>query len=147
PSARRASRVVVPPSSPRALRDLARKHGSTAELVGYADVLTGEELAARIPPREADVVVARLSAGSYAALPALAEHLGQTILYHPDREPLAEQLAATQPALEHRPALVAHPRSSAVERAHLLASIAEAELTLDQLSATFSRELLTTELA
>jgi hypothetical protein len=43
--------------------------------------------------------------------------------------------------------MVAHPRSPAVERVHLHATIAEAEVTLDQLSATFSRELLAEELA
>lgn len=151
--------ILVPPptaglASALHVRDLARRNGFRGELFGYED-FTDDEIASDGSLATADIVVARMSAARYAALPSLTEHLGapsSTLLWQPDREPVAEHLATTRPPIgDARFArgrlLVAHPRSPALERVHLRATVAEAEVTLDQLSAVFSRELLADELA
>ena len=166
PRPEQAARIVSPkwgranaePHPALALRDLAREHGAIAELEGYDELLSGDEQASTRSLRQTEVVISRLTAARYASLPLITAHAGSFssrggvgVLWQPDNEPLAELLAAERPALDHPDlrrgcSLVAWPKTRAVERAHLRCTLGEAEVTLDELSRVFSRDLLADEL-
>lgn len=166
PRPEQAGRIVSPrwghahaePHPALRLRDLARAHGSVTELEGYESLLSDEEAASTRSLRQTEVVISRLSADRYAALPLITSHAGSFdarqavgVLWQPDNEPLAELLATERPGLDHPHlcrgcSLVAWPKTRAVERAHLRCTLGEAEVTLDELSRLFSRDLLADEL-
>lgn len=155
-------------------RSLARQAGMTAELFGFDDVLTKREHGDRGPLPEAQLIIARASAGRYAALPVLTSHLGWRakrmrisdvggiseplimVLWVPDREPFAELLATELPKptdlgdegrqIQRPPRLIASPQAEEVQRGHLHCTLAEDEVTLDELSRVFSRDIIREEL-
>jgi hypothetical protein len=157
PRPEQAGRIVSPkwghanaePHPALRLRDLAREHGSVVELEGYGDVLSDDETASTRTLREAEVVISRMSAARYAALPLITAHAGS----FEARQAVAVLwlLATERPGLDHAHlrrgcSLVAWPKTRAVERAHLRCTLGEAEVTLDELSRLFSRDLLADEL-
>ena len=143
------------------VRELARMYGVVAEIEGYEGVLANTDVAPSGELSTAEVIVSRMSTARFSSLPQLTAHLGSkstdagvSVLWQPDPEPLAELLATSvgSPELAHLDvgrgrSLVAWRKTRAVERAHLHCTLGESEVTLDELSQHFSRDLLTDELA
>lgn len=133
-----------------ALCERAHERGVTAALHGYDGVLTAAEQAVHAESGQASMIVARLSAARHAALAVMTRHAGRSdagpvmVLWHPDRDPLAEALASPQPPWQApgAPALVCWPRAPAVERSHLLCTLAEGEVAVEELERMFAREVL-----
>jgi len=74
------------------------------------------------------------------------------ILWQPDRDPMSALLARERPPFDHPDlalgtALVADPLAEAIQRAHLVAALAEAEWTEEELSSDFSRPVVAAEIA
>jgi ATP-dependent helicase YprA (DUF1998 family) len=73
------------------------------------------------------------------------------LLWQPDLDPFAALLATERPPPSHQDlklgcSLVVDPTAASIQRAHLLAALAEAEVPLEELARDFSREVLAAEL-
>ena len=153
------------------LADAARRTGYVVDLVGYEDTFTAAEMSSPDPrpgggehaaKESPDLVIARLSPATYASLPDMTAHVGRgqgdrssrrtSVLWQPDRAPLAEHLARERPEVDHPDLrrgreLVVAPDSPMVQRQHLVCTLAETEIDLEELIRSFSRKILAGELA
>ena len=151
------------------LRDQAREMGYRPALIGYDELFTEGERDPSMTHDAADVLIVRHNPGTQRALPLDTMHLGSqrtsrrgqtpsvAVVWQPDPTPMARQwadaLAAEQAEAEGDPmaassqpslgrALIASPGAPEIERSHLLATLAESEIEVEELIQVFSRASL-----
>lgn len=152
------------------LRDLAKEMGYRPALHGYDGMFTEEQRDSTVTTGDADVIIARHNPGTHGSLTLDTMHLGDrrkkrggrspsvAVLWQPDPTPmarlwadrLADELARrargdSSKAREREPighALIVQPGALRIERSHLLCTLAESEIEIDELLRTFSRDCL-----